>query len=643
MVRSYGIDPGEGVARVVELDGNYRRARLVRVQTGEAPLGGDLQVRADAVAAVVQAAVAAGCKGEPVLGHPCREAVLRGLELPFSGTEQIRKVVKAEVEGEIQGYVVDDMVVDFLELGPGSEGGTRLLVAAVPKAPIKAQLEALAGHGSEPEEVDLDTLALWRTAHWCGAFAEAGDAAPGAVTAVLELGARSVKVVLVEGERIVDMRVIRLGDGAAADAIAARLGLPAPRAYAAMHECLRTGQDVELEVEDLPPAPLGEAGDTPAPVAVVRRVVVEAAFVAGEQQAFVQRLARELVRYLTSVPKANAVRALWVTGSGLRVPGLGEMLGEVFGIEPRELDLFANLQHDLTAEELEQHRGSIAVALGLALGKLGGPAGFNLRQEDLVVQRGFERVKFPLAIACMVGLLALLVYGFSLSAQLRNLEYEIGRTHVDPTKPGAPPTFHGMLFQVLGGKWFEDGSKFRLEQDKGKDYTYKNLVEELVALPVHERLNHVRNKLRLVADQKQKESGIFEEVSLESGLAVLVRWAQVMKSIEPQLGRYLLFKVGLNMKVTGTGAGSRRLEFTVAFRGNDFRDRHNAMMLALEAEYERADSPFTKPPARAEAYKEELFRDEAESGVPGAYYKYTLTIKDSFQPFGASQPTVPSR
>jgi Tfp pilus assembly PilM family ATPase len=636
MVRSYGIDPGEGVARVVELDGNYRRVRLLRVQTGDAPVGGDPRVRAEAVAAVVHAAIGAGCKGEPVLGHPCREAVLRGLELPFTGSDQIRKVVKAEVEGEIQGYVVDDMVVDFLILGAGAEGGSRLLVAAVPKAPIKAQLEALAAHGVDPEDVDLDTLALWRSAHWAGAFDDTEGASPGAVTAVLELGARTVKVVLVEGEKIVDMRVIRLGDGAAAEAIATRLGLDPARAYTAMHECLRTGQDVELEIEELPPAPVGEASDAPPPVAVVRRVVVEAAFVVAEQQAFVQRLARELVRYLTSVPKATAVRALWVTGSGLRVPGVDEMLGEVFGITPRELDLFANLQHDLSPEEVDQHRGTLAVALGLALGKLGGPAGFSLRQEDLVVQRGFERVKFPLAIACMVGLLAMLVYGFSLSAQLRNLEYEIGRTHVDPNKPGAPPTFHGMLFQVLSGRWFENGSQFRLEQDKGKDYTYKDLVEELVALPVHERLQHVRNKLRLVADQKQKESGIYEEVTLESGLAVLVRWAQLMKSIEPQLGRYLLFKVNLNMKVTGSSAGSRRLEFTVAFRGNDFRDRHNAMMMALDAEYERADSPFTKPPARAETYKEELFRDEAESGVPGAYFKYTLTIKDSFRPFGAN-------
>ncbi|MFM1873824.1 MAG: Type pilus assembly protein PilM [Planctomycetota bacterium] len=643
MVRSVGIDPGEDAAKIVELDGTYRKAKLLRVHVATIAAGADVKARAAAVADAAKQAVSEGMKGEPTLGHPCRDAVLRSLELPFKGQDQLSKVVKAEVEGEIHGYVVDDMVVDFLEIGPGNEGGTRLLVAAVPKAGLRAQLEALAEVGLNPEDVDLDTLALWRTAHWCGAFSGSGEtpavAGEQPITAVLDVGARAVKVLLVEGEKLIDMRVIRGGDAAATDAIASKLGLDVARAQAAVRQVLADGRDVDLEVEEQSVVPVGVEGEAQAPAAaVVRRVTVARADVEAAHAAFLQRLSRELVRYLTSVTRAASIRSVWLTGSGSRADGVQATVAEAFGVEVRELDIFANLQHSLSADEVQNLGPQLVTALGLALGKLGGPAGFSLRQEDLLMQRGFERIKFPLAIACMVGLLALLVYGFGLSAELRNLEYQIGKTYVDPKKPNGPPQFHGMLHSVLSGRWFENGSQFRLEQDKGKDYTYKDLIEELAAAPVHKRLLAVRDKLRLVADQKQKESGIYEDVSLESGLAVLVRWAQVMKSVEPQLGRYLMLKVSLNMK-----APNRRLEFLVAFRGDDFRDRLNALQMALEAEFEVQDTPFAKPSSRAETSKEELFRDSAESGVSGAYYKITLNVKDSFQPFGPSQPSAPVR
>ncbi len=646
MVRSVGIDPGEFAVKVVELDGSYRKTRLTRMHVATVSPGDPAQ-RAAQVAAAVREAVEQGQKGEPTLGHPCREAVLRVLDLPFKGTDQIRKVVKAEVEGEIHGQPVDEMVVDFHEIGAGVAGGTRVLVASVPKAGLKLQLDALAGVAIEPEAVDLDTMALWRAAHWAGAFEPADDAPVPAgtsvVTCVVDVGSRSVKVLLVEGDNLVDMRAIRLGEASIADAVAAQVGIDPARAHEAVMECLRTGSDVEVELAaDLPAAVAvadGADGESlepvPNQVAEARRVVVphEAAEAAHTQ--FLQRLARELVRYLASSSKAGAIRALWVTGGGSRAPGVVEMLAEVFGVEARELDVLAHLQHELDPEEAAALGPRLATAVGLALGRLGGPEGFQLRQEELMLQRGFERIKFPLAIVCMVGLLVLLLHYHTLSTQLRTLEFQIGRTHVDPKQPNAAPQFHGMLHSVLAGKWFENGAQFRIEETKGKDYTYKDLVADLVKTDVHKRLQLVRDKLFQVADTKQKESGIYEDVSLESGLAVLVRFAQIMKQVEPQLGRYLLLKLNLNMKAPG-----RKLTFTIAFRGPDFRDREGALREALDREFAQPDSPFEKPASRDEGTKEEPFKAGDGEQVPGAYYNVTLRVKDSFVPFGPSAPVA---
>lgn len=654
-MRSIGIDPGDQAVKVVEVDGSYKKTRLLRVHV--APAGSpsaDGGTRADVVAAAAREAIDGGMRGDVAVGHPCREAVLRTLELPFKGHEAIRKVIKSEIEGEIQSQSVDDMVVDFHEIGAGSSGGTRILVASVPKPALRAQLAAMKAHAIEPETIDLDTMALWRAAHWAGAFALAEGEAEDAgkrVTAVVDIGARSVKVVLVEGEQLIEMRALRLGDGVVAEEIARRHGLDPVTARDAVHQCLRTGSDQRLDVPAAVPVPAAAAAggadeeflleegavkaEAPASaVAPARAVVVRHAEVESSHTAYLQRLARELTRFLTASGRSSQVRALWVTGGASRTHGTHEMLALVFGVEAKELDVLGHLQHDLDAEQAEDLAPRLTTAIGLALGRLGGPAGFQLRQEDLVLTRGFERVKFPLAIACMVALLALFVHWNKKQIELTNLELEIGRTFQDKKNPKAPLVFYGMLNAVFAEAWFDKPEKFRIDQSKGKDYTYKDLIAELDKEPVHKRLAIVRDRLKAVADQKQKESGIYEDISIESGLAVLVRWAEMMRGVEPQLGRFVVTEVTLNMK-----SPKRRLDFTVAFRGEDFRIRRQTLQRAIDAELQKADTPFEPPEKASESRdKEEPFRDAAESGVIGAYFVVSMQVKDSFPPFGASAP-----
>lgn len=628
MVRVMGIDAGDGVVTAVEIDGNYRKVRLLAARS--APVA-DPAARAATLGELAKAAREAGMRGEAWLAHPCREAVLRQIELPFQGREAIRKVVKAEIEGEIHSHAVDDMIVDFLEVGATAEKGTKILVASVPKAGLRAHLEALGGAGIEPERIDLDTLALWRAAHWAGAFATGGGAAEGAaptITAVVQLEARTTKVLLVEGEKLVDMRVLRLGDDAVAEDLVRRHGLPLVVARATARACLAAGADQTVEVEAALPAAAGTADAGAAAPAPRRTVVVTHAEVEAAATAFLQRLARELVRYLAASPKAAGIQRLSVTGAGAELPGVQDMLREVFAVAPEPLDLLGKLQHDLDAEQVAAIGPHLATALGVALTRLGGPAGFDLRQEDLAFTRGFERVKFPLALACVVGLLALLLHSTLLSRQLQNLELELGRTILDPKDPKALPQFHGRLHAVLGSRWFDDTRNFRIEQQKGKDYTYRDLVAELQTVPVPRRLALVRDKLKKVVEQKQKESGIYEDVSVESGLAVLVRFAQILLPIEPQLGRYLLTRLSLDM------GRSRGLEFTVAFRGEDFRSRAAQLEAAIEADTKKADSPFVILPGNASKSRESLFRPD--SGVVGAYFTIKIGIKPSFDPFGPS-------
>ncbi|MCR9244714.1 MAG: pilus assembly protein PilM [bacterium] len=633
MARIIGVDPGDTLVKIVELDGSYRKPRLVRVHSEAATPAAP---RAVTVAAATRNAIDDGMKGEVRLGHPCREAVLRTLDLPFKGKDALRKVVKAEVEGEIHGYSVDDMVVDFHEIGGGLDDSTRVLVAAVPKEGLRSQLGALEAAAVEPESVDLDTMALWRAADCVGAFEpdedDDGNPEPSALTAVLEVGSRSVKVLLVDGDQLVDMRVLRLGGASVTEEIAKRHTLPGDLAAEAVQVCSESGTDCEFEVASELPANPGASdddGDAPLdePVDVeMRSVTVTAAEVESVRSGFLRRLARELFRYLAATGKSN-MRAVWVTGGSCRLAGVQQVLTEVFGVEPRELNVLDHVQHDLDEDDVQDLGHRLAVAVGLALGPLGGPEGFDMRQEDLAFTRGFERIKFPLTIMLMVGLLALFVFGNHQQAKLNHLHLEIGKTHVDERgKIG----FFGMVNSALRGNWWKDQRNFAYERSKGKMYKWKDLEDELVSKPVHERLKIMHARLKGVADYKQKRSGIYEEVSLESGAAVLVRFAEIMQRVESELQRPLVTKISLNMK------GERRsLTFHLALRGAGFRGRSEALRTELLAEFKREDSPFLEPQnTRRVWFAEKLFIDQAETKVEGSYFVVTLDIKPTFAPFG---------
>ena len=638
MVRSIGVDSGDRAVHVVELDGSYRKTRLVSARA--APIGAaDDPVRPDVVAEAAREAIDQGAKGAVTLGHPCREAVLRQIELPFKGADAIKKVVKSEMEGEVYSHSIEDAVVDFHEIGEGAVGGTRLLVASVPKLGLRNQLNSMSSLGIDPESVDLDTMALWRAADWAGAFESDGDsgdeeAAP--IHAVIDLDARSVKVLLVEGSQLVDMRVLRLGDHVVCEQIARAYEIHSEQARAAVAEGLRTGSDVRVERAEASmlaaPQDEGDAGaaaeaeqaDDAGTSEELGGALVSFADVEAAHANYLTRLSRELTRFLAATGMAARVRSVWISGAACKAPGVADMLADVFGMQPRELDVLSHLAHDLDDAEAAELSPQLAVAVGLALSPLGGPEGFELRQEDLAQRGGFEAIKFPLAIACMVGLLAVFVLWYKKSVELRQLEYEIGHQHKPDTD-----LFHGFLNQLMSqSSWLKDKRYFARKGRDGRTiYKYKDLLEEVSAAPVNERVGIIRRQLREVARQKQKETGVYEDVKIESGLSVLVRWVEILKSVEPQLGRYLVPSLELSMKPK-----SRKLQFKVAFRGEDFRSRMSVLQAAIARDAAKPDSPFMQsdkptPP-------EQLFSDRKESGVTGAYFTFTIPIKDSFEPFG---------
>jgi len=667
MAKATGVDAGGYAVTVVELDGSYKKPRLSKVHSERiAPLeaAGGAGLEADAIAEATAVAIAeAGVPKDGLrFSVPGRSAVLRTIDVPFKGRETIRKVIKGEVEGAIHSHSVDDMVVDFYTVAEYEEG-TRVITAAIPKPALRVQLQALDREGLEVEWVNLDAVALFRCAEWCGAFGAVPESAedvpvdgegaelPVVVTpeiaaahpvrVVVDIGARAARVLLVQDGILQEMRTIRLGGEAVSDALAQVYGLSPEVATDAAWGCLVEERDQEVEAlaeavvasgdggEVAEPAADGDAGEGAAP-ATANMVTVTVGEAHKAVDRFLMRFQRELQRFLTSAPIDGPIDAVWVTGGGSRWPGVDRVLADVFGVAPRVLPVLDRLQHRLDEAEAARYERELAVAVGLALPGLGGPAGFNFLQEDLAFTKGFDRVKFPLAVFCMVGLFLMVVHAVRRNHELNLLRMEYGATY-DGEVWERPKEYEGQtkyqFFGFVGSQVNEgpQGESWFARKDNLDRKDYRDLLNDLAEKPVFERLKFLSNKITRMVAERQNKEGIYGELQIAPGYAVLARFANLLVSIEEQLGRYQIADLELQLP---PGDRGRFLKFTIILRGRDMRNKAALLKRAIEADIAKGDGPFDSIDGTG---KEK--GDFGEGEAVGIFFEMRILLKSDYEPF----------
>jgi len=629
MAKGVGLDIGEYEIKVVELDGSYRKPRLAKVSIDAVDALGAGDDDAGRASEALHVLKDAGIARENVcLAFPCREAVLRAITVPFVGDDNIRKVVKFEVEGSIHSHNVDDMVVDFLtiEVHPNQ---TKVMVVAAPKAPLRARLKALEGVGIEPESVDLDATALFRTADWLGCFAEkteaAGEEGAPKVHLVIDVGARSSAVLVVVDGKLVDMRALRTGTESFVDEVAAQFDVPPKVAREAVIAALQTGRDQNM-VLPLPVPVEGEAEAAPALPA--RSAALPFGRAAAARDGFLERFRRELMRFLAAVPQVHRVDVVWYTGGGTQLPGVVDVLREVCEAEPRPLDVLGRMQHGLDDAEAAAVNPRIACAVGLALGMMGGPARLDLRREDLVFARRFDRIKFPLAVACMLGVFLLFFMGLRALTDYRILRQEYGWAATVDSGNRRAPKVSFLGYQNSYVKRIMTGDCHIERRLDGK--AYETLCNELARCEPFTHLPRIRDALRKHKQAEEEKTGYYADLSLESGFAVLVRMAEVLEKVGPKLGRYLVTDIRLSLPPQKDG---RFLELGFAL-GQDFRTKHAAIKEAFTEDAKAPGSPFSGVseggPGDTKLYQ------GLDEGEEGSYVTVKVNVKPTYDVFQKS-------
>jgi hypothetical protein len=442
------------------------------------------------------------------------------------------------------------------------------------------------------------------------------------------VGARATRVLAVIGGRLVDVRALRLGADSIADDVAARTGVGLDVARDAVQEALRTGEAFAVigagGAAPSEPAEAADAGDGDATdgedqVLVVADQSIGADVVIAARDAFLARLRRELMRFLAGLPRVAAVERLYVTGGGSSLPGVVDCLSDVFGCTAQPLDVLSRVSHGLDADEAARIGPRIATAFGLALTMLGGRGGFNFRQEELAYKRGFDRVKFPLAIACVLAAFLPFLYGLRQLNELRDLGKRYGELYQvaegGEARRGASAvraTFWGYV-----GLLMNDGQPNSVLRPLGPK-NFEGLTRQLVDLQTFQRLPAIRSALEKHLQDQQEQTGVFEDLRLPSGVYVLSYFADVIQRIEKQLGSFLIAELDLNMQPRQPS-----LQVKIALRGEDFRNRVALLQDALRATFEDPNSPFS---AFGLAGGEDVFREG-----DGATVTMKIDLKEEFE------------
>ncbi|MCP3919507.1 MAG: pilus assembly protein PilM [bacterium] len=351
MARSCGIRVGPRLFELVVLDGSAKKHKIAAYKAGEFDASDDDSF-AQGIAALKEAIKSLGVPRENVgLVVDSRHAAFRRLTLPFSDRSKIEQVIKYEVEGDLPQWNIDDVIVDFHVVAE-NDSSSEVLTSAIPKEHLADSLEMCERAGIEPLEAELETSAIVNAA-LAADICHADDA-----QLLVHVGEYSTSVVVMDAGEVREMRVIHIG--------------------ALTHDVARSkSSDVEGEEE-------AEDGAAVAvdPIELNRRI----------DQA-VKRIRRELGRTISGARTVNPIDAVYVCG--IELPGL---IGDsVLDVPVYLLDCF----EEDSGQPAEGY-GVLVAAYGAAVRQLGGgKLRPSLRREELRYSGTWERLEFPMAVACL--------------------------------------------------------------------------------------------------------------------------------------------------------------------------------------------------------------------------------------------------
>ena len=340
------------------------------------------------VPALREAAKSAGIKPGPLaLALNGQMVFPRFTKFPTVPADKLEELVQYEVEQEVP-FPVDEIVCDHQFLGQTAEGDTAAMIVAAKLDQVTKVTDVVVAAGFAPVVVDVGPMAV------LNALERSYPSIPGG-TVVLDIGAKTTSLILVENEKIY-LRSIPVAGNAITKEIAQAFGcsmeeaesLKLERGYVALGGVTEDADEISDRVSK-----------------IVRTVLT--------------RLHAEILRsinFYRSQQGGAAPSRMFITGGSAVLPQIDEFFRETLKIEVDFLNPFGGIDFgpkiDQTA--LETDAFTLAESAGLALRAIDAATlSINLMPPALVAQaRAVKRIPFLAAGAVAVlAAIALVIVG----------------------------------------------------------------------------------------------------------------------------------------------------------------------------------------------------------------------------------------
>jgi len=341
-----GLDIGSSAIKLVELKekkgGAFQLVKLgIERLSSEAIVDGSIMDSAMVVETIQKLNTDRAIKNSnyatSLSGH---SVIIKKITLPAMSPEELAESIQWEAEQYIP-FDINDVSLDYVPLTtPGAGDNIDVILVAVKKEKINDYTSVISQTGKLPVLVDVDAFALQN------AYETNYDVEEGKVLALVNVGASVTNVnVLTSGSSSQFWRDITFGGNQYTDAIQRELSLSFDQA-----EELKRGHQV---------------GDN-----TIQQVIP---ILNSVSEDFAGEL-RKTLDFFTATSGADRVDEIVLAGGGSGVLNLDAILRDKFGIPVGIIDPFRKITVDegeFNPEELAEIAPSMAIAVGLAIRKLG--------------------------------------------------------------------------------------------------------------------------------------------------------------------------------------------------------------------------------------------------------------------------------
>jgi type IV pilus assembly protein PilM len=336
-----GLDVGSSSIKAVELDGKMNSLNLVSV--GFENLPGDTVVDGQIMELnTVSEAIQNICNNyqikasQVVTGVSGHSVIIKNIVLPPMSRDELEESIDWHAEEHIP-YDLADVTLDY-HVTQEDANATHVLIAACKRERIDNIKQAIQLSGKQPVVIDVDTFALQNC------YEVNYQPGPNEVVTLLNIGASTMNINIVKGNRSLFTRDITVGGSQFTDVLQRSLGISFQQA-----EAVKRGVADAANVEEKAIEPLMNN--------VMEMVTMEI------QKTF------DFYR-ATADDGGVTVQKILLSGGGSKLEGLAQQLSQSLELPVEILDPFRQIKVDarkFDPDYLSEIMPEMAVAVGLAL------------------------------------------------------------------------------------------------------------------------------------------------------------------------------------------------------------------------------------------------------------------------------------